>query len=149
MTKRTQRGLTGACFTTAAVRSSAGQFATCPLEAAGEASTAPSPLSVTIRSLDPRKPVQQPGVVLTVASRLDIREAPPRVLRHLPTVKLRVAVGVGEIAAPGMSVGAGETPIIGIAPAVANALHNATQTRIRSLPIRDARFRAYGSVLAG
>jgi isoquinoline 1-oxidoreductase len=47
------------------------------------------------------------------------------------------------------SVGAGETPIIGIAPAVANALHNATQTRIRSLPIRDARFRAYGSVLAG
>jgi len=42
------------------------------------------------------------------------------------------------------SVGAGETPIIGIAPAVANALYNATQTRIRSLPIRDLRFRAVG-----
>lgn len=35
------------------------------------------------------------------------------------------------------SVGAGETPIIGIAPAIANALFNAVQTRIRSLPIRD------------
>jgi len=43
-----------------------------------------------------------------------------------------------------VSVGAGETPIIGIAPAVANALYNATQTRIRSLPIRDSRFRAVG-----
>jgi len=42
------------------------------------------------------------------------------------------------------SVGAGETPIIGIAPAVANALFNATQTRIRSLPIRDSRFRGVG-----
>jgi isoquinoline 1-oxidoreductase len=42
------------------------------------------------------------------------------------------------------SVGAGETPIIGIAPAIANALHHATQTRIRSLPIRDSRFRAAG-----
>jgi isoquinoline 1-oxidoreductase len=42
------------------------------------------------------------------------------------------------------SVGAGETPIIGIAPAVANALYNATQARIRSLPIRDSRFRAVG-----
>ena len=35
------------------------------------------------------------------------------------------------------SVGAGETPIIGIAPAIANALFNATQTRIRSMPIRN------------
>ncbi|MBI2929913.1 MAG: xanthine dehydrogenase family protein molybdopterin-binding subunit, partial [Verrucomicrobia bacterium] len=40
------------------------------------------------------------------------------------------------------SVGAGETPINGIAPAIANALFNATQTRIRSLPIRNATFRA-------
>lgn len=39
------------------------------------------------------------------------------------------------------SVGAGETPIIGIAPAVANALYNATQVRIRSLPIRNDQFR--------
>jgi CO/xanthine dehydrogenase Mo-binding subunit len=35
-----------------------------------------------------------------------------------------------------VSVGAGETPIIGIAPAIGNALFNAAQTRIRSLPIR-------------
>src|SRR5947208_243959 len=40
------------------------------------------------------------------------------------------------------SVGAGETPIIGIAPAIANALFNATQTRIRSLPIRNSDYRA-------
>ena len=40
------------------------------------------------------------------------------------------------------SVGAGETPIIGIAPAVANALFNAVQTRIRSLPIRNSEYRA-------
>ena len=38
------------------------------------------------------------------------------------------------------SVGAGETPIIGIAPAIANALFNATRTRIRSLPIRNDAF---------
>ena len=42
------------------------------------------------------------------------------------------------------SVGAGETPIIGIAPAIANALFNATQTRIRSLPIRNSAYRAAG-----
>ena len=42
------------------------------------------------------------------------------------------------------SVGAGETPIIGIAPAIANALFNATQTRIRSLPIRNSAHRAVG-----
>jgi isoquinoline 1-oxidoreductase len=40
------------------------------------------------------------------------------------------------------SVGAGETPIIGIAPAIANALFHAAQTRIRSLPIRNESFRA-------
>ena len=34
------------------------------------------------------------------------------------------------------SVGAGETPIIAIAPAIANAVFHATSTRIRSMPIR-------------
>ncbi len=34
------------------------------------------------------------------------------------------------------SVGAGETPIVGIAPAVANAVFHATGVRIRSMPIR-------------
>jgi isoquinoline 1-oxidoreductase len=34
------------------------------------------------------------------------------------------------------SVGAGETPIIAIAPAIANAVFNATGLRIRSMPIR-------------
>jgi len=40
------------------------------------------------------------------------------------------------------SVGAGETPLIGIAPAIANALFNAAQVRIRSLPIQNAGYRA-------
>jgi isoquinoline 1-oxidoreductase len=34
------------------------------------------------------------------------------------------------------AVGAGETPIIGIAPAIANAIYNAVKVRIRSMPIR-------------
>jgi isoquinoline 1-oxidoreductase len=33
------------------------------------------------------------------------------------------------------SAGAGETPIVGIAPAIANAIFNSTGLRIRSLPI--------------
>jgi isoquinoline 1-oxidoreductase len=43
-----------------------------------------------------------------------------------------------------VSVGAGETPIIGIAPAIANALFNAAQSRIRSLPIRNSDYRTAG-----
>jgi isoquinoline 1-oxidoreductase len=34
------------------------------------------------------------------------------------------------------SVGAGETPIIAIAPAIANALFHATGQRVRQMPIR-------------
>jgi len=41
-----------------------------------------------------------------------------------------------------VSVGAGETPIIGIAPAVANALFNARQVRIRAMPIRNSEWRS-------
>ncbi len=33
-------------------------------------------------------------------------------------------------------VGAGETPIIAIAPAIANALFNATGKRVRQMPVR-------------
>ena len=35
------------------------------------------------------------------------------------------------------SVGAGETPIIAVAPAIANAIANAIQVRNRSMPIRN------------
>ena len=35
------------------------------------------------------------------------------------------------------SVGAGETPIIAVAPAIANAIANAVQVRVRSMPIRN------------
>ena len=34
------------------------------------------------------------------------------------------------------SVGAGETPIIAIAPAIANAVFHATGTRVREMPIQ-------------
>ena len=33
------------------------------------------------------------------------------------------------------SAGAGETPIVGLAPAVANAIFNATGVRLRALPL--------------
>jgi nicotinate dehydrogenase subunit B len=33
------------------------------------------------------------------------------------------------------SAGAGETPIVGIAPAIANGIYNATGIRVRSMPI--------------
>ena len=39
------------------------------------------------------------------------------------------------------SVGGGETPIIAIAPAIANAVYAATGLRIRSMPIRDRRLK--------
>jgi isoquinoline 1-oxidoreductase len=35
-------------------------------------------------------------------------------------------------------VGAGETPIIAVAPAIANAYFHASGTRVRSLPVRHA-----------
>ena len=40
------------------------------------------------------------------------------------------------------SAGAGETPIVGIAPAIANAIHSATGLRIRSMPLLQGLARA-------
>jgi isoquinoline 1-oxidoreductase len=40
------------------------------------------------------------------------------------------------------SVGAGETPIIAVAPAIANAVFHATGVRIRTMPVRSDRLRA-------
>ena len=39
------------------------------------------------------------------------------------------------------SAGAGETPIIAIAPAIANAAYDASGVRVRSLPVRGEAFR--------
>lgn len=39
------------------------------------------------------------------------------------------------------SVGGGETPIIAIAPAIANAVYDATGIRIRTMPIRGEAFK--------
>jgi nicotinate dehydrogenase subunit B len=36
------------------------------------------------------------------------------------------------------SAGAGETPIVGVAPAIGNAIFNATGARLRSLPLAPA-----------
>lgn len=43
------------------------------------------------------------------------------------------------------SVGAGETPIIAVAPATANALAAPTGARFRSLPLRHEKYRAAGA----
>jgi nicotinate dehydrogenase subunit B len=40
------------------------------------------------------------------------------------------------------AVGAGETPIIGIAPAIANAVYQSSQVRIRSMPIQNEAIRS-------
>ena len=40
------------------------------------------------------------------------------------------------------SAGAGETPIVGIAPAIGNAIFDATGTRLRTLPMVHNGFRA-------
>jgi isoquinoline 1-oxidoreductase len=53
--------------------------------------------------------------------------------RDVPTIDVRL---VNRTDLP--SVGAGETPIIAIAPAIANAVYHATGQRIRSMPIRLA-----------
>ena len=80
-------------------------------KASTQSSAAPGERLCCGISLDPRKPIQQPGMVLTVASILDpmsIRTT--RILRCFPTVKLHVAVGEAEIAALGMAVGGYITP---------------------------------------
>jgi isoquinoline 1-oxidoreductase len=56
--------------------------------------------------------------------------APPR-FADLPEIEVHLIDNRTVAAA-----GAGETPIIGIAPAVANAVYNATGQRIRQMPIR-------------
>jgi isoquinoline 1-oxidoreductase len=62
--------------------------------------------------------------------------AVPR-LRDVPAIEI-VLVNRPELP----SVGGSETPIIGIAPAVGNALFDAAKVRIRSLPLRDHDYRA-------
>lgn len=62
---------------------------------------------------------------------------------HVPRLRDVPAIETVLVNRPDLpSVGAGETPLIGIAPAIGNALFNATGSRLRSLPIRNDDFRA-------
>ena len=47
----------------------------------------------------------------------------------------RMHAGLKEL---GFDTGQSETPIIAVAPAIANAVHDATGLRVRSLPIAGA-----------
>src|SRR5262245_5595845 len=68
-----------------------------------------------------------PGGVLTNASLTEYR---------VPRITDLPAVEVALIDRPDIpSAGAGETPIIALAPAIANAIHDATGIRIRDMPL--------------
>ncbi len=56
-------------------------------------------------------------------------------------IKLTAPIELALIDRPDIpSAGAGETPIVGIAPAVANAIFHAREARVRTLPLlRDGR----------
>ncbi len=47
------------------------------------------------------------------------------------------------------SSGAGETPLVGLAPAVGNAIFDATGTRLTSLPLAPRGFKTRGAVVSG
>ncbi|MCA9171220.1 MAG: xanthine dehydrogenase family protein molybdopterin-binding subunit, partial [Planctomycetales bacterium] len=57
-------------------------------------------------------------------------------LKHVPQLKIHL---LNRTDLP--SVGAGETPIIAVAPAIANAIADASRIRIRSLPLRTESLR--------
>jgi isoquinoline 1-oxidoreductase len=58
---------------------------------------------------------------------------------HVPRFKDVPELDVHLLNRPDLdSAGAGETPIIAVAPAIANAVFHAAGVRIRSMPIRGA-----------
>ena len=67
--------------------------------------------------------------------RLSLYEVPR--FRDVPRIDIHL-VNRTDIA----PLGAGETPIVGIAPAVANAVFQATGVRIRSMPLRSKALKA-------
>ena len=57
---------------------------------------------------------------------------------HVPRFQDVPQIDVHLVNRPDLaSAGAGETPIVGIAPAVGNAVFHATGIRIRSMPLRS------------
>jgi len=47
------------------------------------------------------------------------------------------------------SSGAGETPLVGLAPALGNAIFDATGARLTSLPLAPRSFKSSGAVVSG
>jgi nicotinate dehydrogenase subunit B len=69
----------------------------------------------------------EPGGVLSNASMTDYR---------VPRITDMPVIEVALLDRPNVpSAGAGETPIVALAPAIANAIFDATRVRLRDLPL--------------
>ncbi len=66
----------------------------------------------------------------------NIAEYLPPVHADVPDIQTIVLQSVDPVAYPLGAKGPGELQMVGIAPAIANAVYHATDTRVRDLPIR-------------
>lgn len=54
----------------------------------------------------------------------------------IPRITALLGAADDRVANPVGAKGLGELPMVGVAPAIANAVHHATGVRVRDLPIR-------------